>query len=280
MSVNKGAEETLRAIMGVVGVEEFPYYAYRRYPFGAQQRVPVYNPYYKPYYDTSINGGNSAPIFVVEAPFTREADLVRKRKLGEDISSSAGHNARNVSLGNVAKSSAASTSSSKPVWSPVVSSTPATKLPELGRGNATESKHSSPSSSEKRSSRPRIISIPVISTDDGGDNSVKCTVKTDSGPKKSRKVVMSTEGAAVLIQSSFRAFQVRKTGPLPQLRLIAKVKSQLMELDEKASDVDFINYVRENSAARVKLTEDIMKLLLRLDAIQVFIMFLCSSPFL
>ncbi|CAM6088177.1 unnamed protein product [Calypogeia fissa] len=72
--------------------------------------------------------------------------------------------------------------------------------------------------------------------------------------------LMSVEVAALVIQSWFRGYLVRRTEPA--------LKSKFRELKAQISDADYAEYARQNSDKKVKLTENIMNLLFRLDGVQ------------
>ncbi|CAM6100632.1 unnamed protein product [Calypogeia fissa] len=72
---------------------------------------------------------------------------------------------------------------------------------------------------------------------------------------------MSVEVAALIIQSWFRGYLVRRTEPA--------LKSKFRELKAQISDADYAEYGRQTSNEKVKLTESILnQILFRLDGIQ------------
>jgi len=76
--------------------------------------------------------------------------------------------------------------------------------------------------------------------------------------------------AAVKIQSTFRGFCVRNSKPLENLRIIGQVKSEADEMGRRLATQ--AQSIRGNEYECLKLDHQIMSLLLRLDAIQVFIL--------
>ncbi|KAJ7527299.1 hypothetical protein O6H91_16G047500 [Diphasiastrum complanatum] len=80
--------------------------------------------------------------------------------------------------------------------------------------------------------------------------------------------MMSDNVAAALIQSHFRGYMVRRTVPLNSLRLISSVMSKLRKLKAQISTDEYMDELRADSKERLKLSETIMSLLLRLDALQ------------
>ncbi|KAJ7550471.1 hypothetical protein O6H91_07G103000 [Diphasiastrum complanatum] len=80
--------------------------------------------------------------------------------------------------------------------------------------------------------------------------------------------MMKEDTAAILIQSRFRGYMVRRTAPLNCLRVIMSVMSQLRKLKTQIITDEYMDRLRADPKERVKLSETIMSLLLRLDALQ------------
>ncbi|GLJ47860.1 hypothetical protein SUGI_1010690 [Cryptomeria japonica] len=128
-------------------------------------------------------------------------------------------------------------------------------------------------------------------------NSYATPVKSESTPKvKAKKVVsipinfvdsettkskkapaMDENTAAVKIQSAFLGFCVRKSRPLNKLRVIMKTKAEAAEIRRRMNDEHVVELIRRDEKERVKMTEWIMSLLLRLDEIQGVIPFVRES---
>ncbi|KAJ7556498.1 hypothetical protein O6H91_05G086000 [Diphasiastrum complanatum] len=85
-----------------------------------------------------------------------------------------------------------------------------------------------------------------------------------SRPRK----IFSPETAAVLIQSIYRGYVVRRSEPLKYLREIAKVRSKSKDLQAQVCKQEDFERICSNTKERLKLTEGIMALLLQLDVIQ------------
>eukprot|EP01018_Ginkgo_biloba_P012643 Gb_14940 [translate_table: standard] len=111
-------------------------------------------------------------------------------------------------------------------------------------------------------------SIPVNfvseSTNDPRD---ECTF---SGRSARKRVCpqMDENVAAVKIQALFRGFSVRKSAPLKNLRVITQVRAKMKEIWQRIGDSQVVQLLRQNEKERLRITEEIMSLLLKLDAIQ------------
>ncbi|GLJ47854.1 hypothetical protein SUGI_1010550 [Cryptomeria japonica] len=100
----------------------------------------------------------------------------------------------------------------------------------------------------------------------------------DSETPKSRKApAMDENTAAFKIQSAFLGFCVRKSSHLNKLRVIMKTKAEAAEIRRRVNDEHVAELIRRAEKERVKMTECIMSLLLRLDEIQGVIPFVRES---
>ncbi|KAH9290557.1 hypothetical protein KI387_034674 [Taxus chinensis] len=79
---------------------------------------------------------------------------------------------------------------------------------------------------------------------------------------------MDKTTAAVKSQAAFRGFCVRKPQPLKELRVIMKTKAEAAEMRRRLIDCHLVDLIRRDEEEQLKITECIMSLLLRLDAIQ------------
>ncbi|KAF5198490.1 hypothetical protein FRX31_011914 [Thalictrum thalictroides] len=86
--------------------------------------------------------------------------------------------------------------------------------------------------------------------------------------KAKEKKDLSTTEAALLIQSFYRGFEVRKWKPLEKLKLIAKIREQVNAVREQIHVLESSTEVQNDEKRRVLVAETIMSLLLQLDAIQ------------
>ena len=84
----------------------------------------------------------------------------------------------------------------------------------------------------------------------------------------SRRVENLKMTAATRIQSAFRGYCVRKFTPLKHLRTIHKVQEELKELVRKMIEMEQFEKLCNDAQERLKWTEGVMALLLRLDSIQ------------
>ncbi|GLJ47861.1 hypothetical protein SUGI_1010760 [Cryptomeria japonica] len=88
---------------------------------------------------------------------------------------------------------------------------------------------------------------------------------------------MDKNTAAVKIQSAFLGFCVRKSRPLNKLRVIMKTKAEAAEIRRRVNDEHVVELIRRDEKERMKMTEWIMSVLLRLDEIQGVIPFVRES---
>ncbi|XP_076903474.1 uncharacterized protein LOC143558531 [Bidens hawaiensis] len=102
-------------------------------------------------------------------------------------------------------------------------------------------------------------------------DNVTDNVATGKGDEseKEKKNNMSEDEAALIIQSVYRGFEVRKSQPLKKLRQIYEVKKQVSELRNRIQDLETSSSTdRIDGKKQVIISETIMSLLLKLDTIQ------------
>ncbi|GJW97924.1 BAG domain-containing protein [Tanacetum coccineum] len=95
--------------------------------------------------------------------------------------------------------------------------------------------------------------------------------ETRSGKEMARKVEkkLSEHKAALIIQSAYRGFEVRKSQPLTKLRQINGVRKQVAELRNRIQDLESSSSaIRIDDKQKLIIGETIMSLLLKLDTIQ------------
>eukprot|EP01018_Ginkgo_biloba_P035397 Gb_07387 [translate_table: standard] len=128
------------------------------------------------------------------------------------------------------------------------------------RQNVARKEPSQPKSS------PVTIPVHFINTSNPPESPAKRRPSEPSAKKVSHR--MNDTAAAVKIQSAFRGFSVRKSAPLKNLKLIAQVKANMEEIRQRIEDPQVVQMIRQNEKERLKITEGLMSLLLKLDAIQ------------
>ena len=86
---------------------------------------------------------------------------------------------------------------------------------------------------------------------------------------KGQRTNLSDEAAALLIQSAYRGFEVRRWEPLKKLKQIAMVQEQVVAVKDKIHALESSSDLQNDDRQRLVIEEMIMSLLLKLDAIQV-----------
>ncbi|MCD7460749.1 hypothetical protein HAX54_044330 [Datura stramonium] len=98
---------------------------------------------------------------------------------------------------------------------------------------------------------------PVNGEADGGDEM-----------KREKRSKLSEDKAAIMIQSAYRGFNVRRWEPLKKLKQIAKIKEQMAELKNRIQALESSADNEIDNKQRTIITEAIMGLLLKLDTLQ------------
>lgn len=94
------------------------------------------------------------------------------------------------------------------------------------------------------------------------------SAKSAGDEGKLEKKVMSDEEAALLIQSAYRRFEVRKWEPLKKLKQIAEIRQQVVDVRNCIQILESSSDLQRDNKQRVVIGETIMRLLLKLDTIQ------------
>lgn len=91
---------------------------------------------------------------------------------------------------------------------------------------------------------------------------------------------LSDVAAAVLIQSAYRGFMVRRWEPLKKLKQIAEIREQVSDIRNQITSLEASD-LKKDDKQRMVIGETIMRLLLRLDTIQVctWLIYLMSLEF-
>jgi len=90
---------------------------------------------------------------------------------------------------------------------------------------------------------------------------------TDVGSKEGR--ILSDEDASVLIQAAYRGYQVRKWEPLTKLKQIDEVRKELTNVQDRVQAFEKSSDLQNYDKQKIAIGENIMRLLLKLDTIQV-----------
>ncbi|KAH7863482.1 hypothetical protein Vadar_018053 [Vaccinium darrowii] len=99
-----------------------------------------------------------------------------------------------------------------------------------------------------------------------GENKAK--VEKPEEVKQVERKKLSEAEAAVVIQSAYRGFQVRRWEPLKKMKKIAEVREQAAEIRSRVEALESCRDISRDNKQRVVIGESIMSLLLKLDTIQ------------
>lgn len=92
---------------------------------------------------------------------------------------------------------------------------------------------------------------------------------TASNERKLEKKTLSDVEAAVLIQSAYRGFEVRRSEPIKKLKQIAEVREQVADVRNRIQALESSSDTQRDDKQKLLIEETIMRLLLKLDTIQV-----------
>jgi hypothetical protein len=119
--------------------------------------------------------------------------------------------------------------------------------------------------------------VRTIVVEDGGEKEAESrkappqapqSQKTSQGRKGPAVRFENSDAAASKIQSVYRGYSVRRSEPLKHLRVICKVKAEFEELMRKSYRPEETEKLREDPQVRLRWTEGVMSLILRLDSLQ------------
>ncbi|EXB52711.1 BAG family molecular chaperone regulator 6 [Morus notabilis] len=91
---------------------------------------------------------------------------------------------------------------------------------------------------------------------------------TASNERKLEKKTLSDVEAAVLIQSAYRGFEVRRSEPIKKLKQRAEVREQVADVRSRIQALESSSDTQRDAKQKLLIEETIMRLLLKLDAIQ------------
>lgn len=87
--------------------------------------------------------------------------------------------------------------------------------------------------------------------------------------RKLEKKTLSDVEAAMRIQSVYRGFEIRRSEPLKKLKQIAEVRKQMADVRNLVQSLELSFDVQKDDKQKLLIAETIMRLLLKLDTIQV-----------
>lgn len=100
------------------------------------------------------------------------------------------------------------------------------------------------------------------------ENGLNDSAESVNGECKAKEKNLSDGQAAVLIQSAYRGFEVRKLEPLKKLKQMVEVCQQVAEIRKRIQALESSSDLLKNDKERVVIGEIIMRMLLKLDTIQ------------
>lgn len=86
--------------------------------------------------------------------------------------------------------------------------------------------------------------------------------------KEFAKTMLSEAEAALVIQSAYRGYKVRRWEPLKKLKQIANISEEVVKLNNQIQALESCSDTQDNDKRRTVLGETIMNLLLKLDTVQ------------
>ncbi|KAL3349148.1 hypothetical protein AABB24_022339 [Solanum stoloniferum] len=125
----------------------------------------------------------------------------------------------------------------------------------------------------KPKDEPDAVAVKAQSSNEGhhrGEAREAANVDVGAGNemKRVKRSQPSDNKAATMIQSVYRGFNVRRWEPLKKLKQIAKIEEQMAEIKKRIQDSESSADNGVDNKERTIITEIIMSLLLKLDAIQ------------
>jgi hypothetical protein len=109
-----------------------------------------------------------------------------------------------------------------------------------------------------------------ITTEEPNDaNKVNDSAKLAGQEGKLEKKTLPDEEAAMRIQSAYHGYEVRKREPLKKLKQIAEVRHQMLDVQNRIQILELSSDLQIDGKQIAVIGETIMRLLLKLDTIQV-----------
>lgn len=108
---------------------------------------------------------------------------------------------------------------------------------------------------------------PQVSQNKTNENMATNTAVHEDG-KKERRVLSDADAAAVVIQTVYRGYLVRKSEPLKKLRQIDEVSKEVTYVKDRIESFEGSSNLQTDDKEKLAIGETIMRLLLKLDTIQ------------
>ncbi|CAK8560754.1 unnamed protein product [Lathyrus sativus] len=119
---------------------------------------------------------------------------------------------------------------------------------------------------DSRTDKTELCSTNQVSQNKTNENLATKTAVHEDGKKERR--VLSDADAAVVIQTIYRGYLVRKSEPLKKLRQIAEVSKEVTYVKDRIEVFEGSSNLQTYDKEKLAIGETIMRLLLKLDTIQ------------
>ena len=115
----------------------------------------------------------------------------------------------------------------------------------------------------------RVDPLPGKKNGNGSSRSPSPPASKEHSKAKTGEKVLADMDAAILIQAAYRGYQVRKWEPLKKLKQIAEVSKELTDVRGRIQALEHSSDLQLDEKQKIAIGETIMRLLLKLDTIQV-----------